>query len=750
MSASQQVTVASVISRARGEGRDVLLEHEGYALLRAMGVAVPAHFFVRDAGEAASVDLSHLGGGRVVVKVVSSRILHRSDEQGIEVVPASDEAVRSALERLEKRFAGRDVDGYVVSAFVEHDATFGGELLVGMRWTPDFGPVVTLGPGGIHAELLAKRLGQDRATAVLSPELTPPDRIPAILGQKAIVEAATGTLRGGEPRIAPERLQELLATFTRFAERHVPGDIVEFEVNPLVATPEGPVALDAVVRLSDGTPPSPAPDRPLDRLDRLLRPRSIAVMGVSEKLNPGHVIVNNILAEGFGRDRVALVKKGVDRIEGCRCYPDIASLPEPVDLMILSVAASQVPGIVEEVVALRKAESLIVIPGGLGERSGTGDLEGAVRATLAGCRNDDGSGPLVNGGNCLGIRSVPGRYNTLFIPEHKLRIPEGPETPLAIVSQSGAFVVSKASNLQELNPRYLISLGNQIDLTVGDYLVRLGDDPDVRVFACYVEGFRDLDGQRWLEAASEIVSGGRDVILYRAGRSPAGASASASHTASIAGDYVVARELAAGAGVMVADTLADFEDLIRLCCFLDGKVVRGLRLGAVSNAGYECVAVGDNLGPFRLAPFEESTKKRLGALLEGSRLEGVVEARNPLDVTPIMGDEGFEEAVRAVLEDDSVDIGVVGCVPLTAALKTLPEVEGQREGIHDEDSVGSRLVRLAAGATKPWVAVVDAGPLYDPLASMLTASGAPTFRSIDRALRLLAVYCRSRVGRARG
>jgi hypothetical protein len=92
---------------------------------------------------------------------------------------------------------------------------------------------------------------------------------------------------------------------------------------------------------------------------------------------------------------------------------------------------------------------------------------------------------------------------------------------------------------------------------------------------------------------------------------------------------------------------------------------------------------------------------------------------------------------------------VVGCVPLTPALKTLPEAGGDQGGIREADSVATRLARLAAESTKPWVAVVDAGPLYDSLATMLSVSGVPTFRSIDRALGSLATFCRSRLGRDR-
>lgn len=186
-----------------------------------------------------------------------------------------------------------------------------------------------------------------------------------------------------------------------------------------------------------------------------------------------------------------------------------------------------------------------------------------------------------------------------------------------------------------LDPRYVITIGNQMDLTAGDILAHLADDPEVRVFGVYVEGFMPLDGLRFLEAAARIRASGRRVILYRAGRTAAGASASASHTAAIAGDVTVTRELARAAGVTIADTPSAFDDLLRTFALLDGRPARGHRLGAASNAGSECVTIADHAGPLELVRFGPETVARLGAILEPAGITSVVDVHNPLDLTPI-------------------------------------------------------------------------------------------------------------------
>ena len=310
-------------------------------------------------------------------------------------------------------------------------------------------------------------------------------------------------------------------------------------------------------------------------------------------------------------------------------------------------------------------------------------------------------GPVLVGANSMGIRSQPGRYDTTFLPDSKLPMSASPPAPIAFISQSGAFYGAKGGKLG-FAPRYAISVGNQTDLTLGDYLMYLKDDSDVEIFAVYAEGFRPLDGPRFLAAAREITAAGRTIVLYRAGRTPEGARASAGHTASIAGDYAVCRELATQAGVIVCETTADFEDMVKLSVLLGSRPAAGRRLGAISNAGFECVSMADHATNLRLATLTESTVAGLRSLLKEYRLDGVVDVRNPVDVTPIMPDAPFERAVRLVLEDDNVDVGLVGCVPLTGALQTLVPGDGHSEDIYAYDSVVMRLVRLKGQVRVPW------------------------------------------------
>jgi acyl-CoA synthetase (NDP forming) len=168
-------------------------------------------------------------------------------------------------------------------------------------------------------------------------------------------------------------------------------------------------------------------------------------------------------------------------------------------------------------------------------------------------------------------------------------------------------------------------------------------------------------------------------------------------------------------------------------------------VGAVSNAGFETVGIADAIQGQRyrveMARLGEEDRRLLGAVLEAQGLGGLVNARNPLDITPMANEEVYEGAIRVLLESPDVDAVVVGIVPLTSALKT---TSGE---LAQPGSLAERLPRLFAHTRKPLIAVIDSGSLYDPLARALREGGVPVFRSADQAIRSLGRYLCHRVER---
>ncbi|MCU0243258.1 MAG: acetate--CoA ligase family protein [Acidobacteria bacterium] len=748
-----------ILERAEKEGRDFLLEPEVYAVLREAGVSTPRHVLAGPDGRVPRARLAALGSPKVVVKIVSPRVIHKSEVGGVAVCEASPAAVRKTCETMSRTVVARtraadrkavreSVRGFLVVEKVAFEAAgFGSEILFGLRRSPDFGPVLTVGSGGLDVEYMNARLKEGRAAGIASAHLLDEAGARALLEPLAFFGKMAAPFRGRPPLVSPEalvatllRFRDLAAAFSPFSGEF-PFVLEEAEVNPFVVRRGRLVPLDGVCRFSRNK--TPLAERPVEGVGRLLRPGSIGIIGVSEKMNIGRVILANILKAGFPPDRITVVKPGLDAIDGCRCVPSVAAMPETVDLFVLTLGADLCAGVMEDLVAHGKARSVILIAGGMGEKEGGASIEDRIRGVLAEGRRSGRTTPVVNGGNCLGVVSKPGRYDTLFIPGHKLPRPATAGTPSAMISQSGAFMICRMSKMPALEPVYSVSLGNQLDLTASDYLRCLKDDPAVRNFFVYMEGFKPGDGLAFARAIGEITASGRTVLVYKAGRSPEGRSATSSHTASVAGDYGVFKALCAGAGAVVAEDLFAFESFMKGLALLEGRTAAGRRVGLISNAGFECVMMADNLRDgdgLDLAVFSPATHERILESLRPLGIDRLLDVHNPLDVTPVADDAAFAESARAFVEDPGVDCAVLSNVPLTRAMQTLPPGPGHSEDLAAPGSFASRVVDIFRSTAKPLVVNIDAGALYDPLAAHLEGAGVPVFRRADEALRFMRMY----------
>jgi acyl-CoA synthetase (NDP forming) len=762
-------SIDRIFAAAEKDGRASLYEHEVYRMLRACGLRAPKTLFVPAGRKVAAADLAGFKSEKVVLKITAPMIQHKTDVGGVAFVKKGAAAVNAAVKAMCRDVPDRylawlgtkspaeadsltpeivraDIRGVLICEKVEFEAFgFGQELLLGLRNPREFGPIVSLGGGGVEVEYLNDRLKEGRAVSMASAHLMDRQALAAHLGPLAVHDKLVRPFRGRPAPLTEAALTETVAAVLALAAHYSPfarggGFVIEeAEVNPLVVRRGALIPLDGLCRFSRVH--VDIDKRPVAGLAPLLKPASAAVIGVSDRMNMGRVILRNILKMGFDRARVYVVKPGAAEIDGCRCVPAVADLPETVDLFVLTLGAEQCEAVMRDLIAHGKARSVIIIAGGMGEKQGTQSIEGRIQALLAEGRAKGRTTPVVNGGNCLGIYSKPGRYDTTFIPDHKLRFPASDKPELVYVSQSGAFMICRISQMDRIGALYAVSLGNQIDLRVSDYLAYLKDEPAARIFAVYVEGFKPGDGYLTARAAREILkTPGRYVVAYKGGRTPEGRLATAGHTASVAGEYGVCRAVLEDAGVLVADTLADFDGYVAALHSLGGRFAAGNRAGLISNAGFESVAMSDSLSDgdrLELAVFSEATKKRLGELLAPAGIDKLQDIKNPMDTTPAADDEAFAECARAIMDDPGVDCGVISPVPMTQNMQTLAPGPGYAESIEAPGSTPARLIEIFRASRKPLVVNIDAGAPYDPMARMLEAAGVPVFRRADAAVKFL-------------
>ena len=750
-----QEATSSILRAAHAAARESLLEHEVYALARLSGLETPRFQFwegapgdVLPAGALSlASEVAAESAGGIAVKIVSPDIFHKSEAGGVAFSPPGPEALlatsRKVWDETGRREPGaRRLGLLLVERVARPVSSPAGEVLVSYRFDPAFGPVLFLGIGGMLTEWFGAATNGG-STAVLQPGFVAKgleaaaDRLPALslLLRKSRVHPS--------PPLDLDRTADCLERLAQLASVSIEDGegrraLTEIEINPAFVTVDGGLlAVDG--KACVGSLPLVPPPRPIRKIGSLLKPRSAAVFGASaSSMNPGRIILRNLKSsQGLSYGHLFAVHPKERAIDGVPCVPGPEQLPETVDLAVVAIQAEAARDTIVSLARSGKAEAIILIPGGFAE-TGRKGLEDEIRTALAESRKAPGGGPVLVGGNCLGLVSK-WHYNTFFLPQYKLPFHDAPGETLVAVSQSGAYLVSLTSNMDGLIfPLASISYGNQMDLTVSDFLEYYADVPGVKVVACYIEGFQPLDGERFVRLARKLRGQGRRVIAFKAGKTALGAKAAQSHTASLAGDYAVARALMEQAGVQVAESLDEFEDFVKAITMLGDRTLTGRRTAIISNAGFECSSVLDRLFGLELAVLSEPTRKRLAACLPA-----IAHADNPVYATPMAGTKQFTDAVAALLDDPGVDNVIVSPIPVTPALDDLaPNLAGvHSENIYSPGSLPQEVLRLFRESTKPVVANIDSGDLYDDLVHVLQRGGIPVFRKIDRASRALSAFC---------
>lgn len=746
-------TVAEILAGARRAGRSALLEHEVYAVLVSAGFDVPRFaYWEGEPGTAVPEGVARLlesVSGGVVLKIVSPEILHKSDVGGVAVSTAEPAVVGAAARRIWADIGRRMPDAFrsgilVVEKVKAKSGSPAVETLLSLKQDPAFGPVLVLGLGGVLTEWFGE-VSAGTSTVVLQPGRVREGLERAVETRPALTLLFRPSRVHETPPLdlvaTAGRLEALGAVATAFgaaaqAGAADPVTLEELEVNPLLLAADGRwIAVDGKGRIGRST--TTLPRRPLSKVKNLLEPKSAAVLGASANaMNPGRIILRNLKAsEGIRYGHLWAVHPKEETIDGIPCVRTVADLPQPVDLAVISIPAEGARDAIRAIAGAGKAESIILIPGGFAE-TGQEGLEEEIVEAVRSSRSRPDEGPVLLGGNCLGVVSKH-QYNTFFLPQYKLPFHDAPGDRLVAVSQSGAYLVSLTSNLDGIIfPRASISYGNQMDLTVSDFLEAFLPDESVTVIACYVEGFKPLDGARFVDLARRLRAQGKRVLAFKAGKTALGAEATQSHTASLAGDYAVAEALLEGAGVIVAQTLDMLEDYTKAFTMLYDRLPRGNRLAVLSNAGFECSSVLDKLYGLVPARLSEETKAKLAACLPG-----IAHADNPVDATPMATTRQFVAAAKAMVEDDGVDALLVSPIPVTPALDNLsPDLAGgtHHENIHSPGSLPSELLALFRTTGKPIAVSVDSGRLYDDFVQVLQRGGIPVWRKIDRASRALS------------
>ncbi len=354
-------------------------------------------------------------------------------------------------------------------------------------------------------------------------------------------------------------------------------------------------------------------------LDSLLQPRSVAVLGASaDPTRIGGRPIDYMLKQRF-QGAILPVNPNRAEVQGLRAYASVAELPEAPETAIIAVPAALAIQAVDDLGA-RGTKSAIVFTAGFAEMDAAGG-EAQARMMQAARRH----GMRLVGPNCLGLFNARAGFYPIFSSS----LESGWPAPgrVGIASQSGAYgthLFAIARN-RGIGTPICVTTGNEADVTIGDVIGWLAEDPETDVIAAYAEGIREADS--FLAALETARRARKPVVMMKVGTSAVGADAARSHTASIAGNDAVTEAVLAEFGVVRARTTEEMLDIAMTAT----KRIYPVRntLGVITISGGAGVLISDAAEriSLELPPMPEAAQARLKAMLPFAA------PRNPVDCT---------------------------------------------------------------------------------------------------------------------
>ncbi|NLH39345.1 MAG: hypothetical protein GX445_04695 [Elusimicrobia bacterium] len=755
--------INEILDNAYKEGRKNLTEIEVYEIFKILKLNVP--FYIYKDVKNLDVDLFSdeiykSFSNKIVIKIVSSTNLHKTDSGGVKVVEKNKELIKKTVGELLK-FS--DLSGIAAIEFLPHSPfSLGEELLLGAKSDDAYGPIVTLAPGGTHTESFLKALKSDSAPSFLPVmNLNGSGDIVDFTDNVWILNYCFGKVRGLKQLVQKDEIIKWLDAFIGlmkdFNDDKVGYSIEEIEVNPLALSNGKFYALDGVLRFRESkNKKRDIPSR--NAIKSILEPETIAVVGVSEKkMNMARIILNNIFKAGFPKEKIFIIKEGVDEIDGVKAYKSIKDIPvEKIDMYVVSVPVEGVIDVLDDVAESKKANGIVLITGGIGEKSGTENVAENLIAVIKKARKNNPDFGL-NGGNCMGMvlnkteilsnqedSVISKGINTFFIPEYKLKYPIGFNPDMVktgFISQSGAFTLAVLSKIPHIIPEYTVTVGNQQDITVVDYLDYVVDS-DIKLILTYIEGFKYHDGLRLLNIIKRAKRSGKTFVLYKAGRTSAGQKAVMGHTASIAGDYIISEKLLKEAGAIVCDNFEEFCDMAYLSSYILKYDREYKNVFMMSNAGFETTGMADNLLRLKAAEAGEELKKKMIDVLKKYKLDTIVDFKNPMDTTPMANDEAITEIVKNVASSGDYSAVFISMAPFSPNINTLPASERYPDII--EKSFIKNVSDVMKETKVPVILSVSGGVIYEPYVEYAIKNGFVVFRNADKMIKTFEKFVSSR------
>jgi acetate---CoA ligase (ADP-forming) len=448
----------------------------------------------------------------------------------------------------------------------------------------------------------------------------------------------------------------------------------------------------------------------------LMRPRSVAIVGISSKPGSAGRVVLELLDNNKFLGPVHLVGRSTADIGGRPVLTSMDELPRDIDLAVLTLPAAAVREAIEGCVR-RGVKAAVIFASGFAEVNGDGTDEQTRIGEIA-----RAGGLALLGPNCLGYMNFVDGFAAGFVSSQPTqRLPDDTRGAVAIVAQSGGL----GSHLQGgLNARGVpvscwISTGNEAGLGIADFVRYLLEDPVTQVIALYAEDIRRP--KEFIDASGEAMRRGKPIVMMHPGRGAKAREAARSHTGALTGDYAVMRTLVEHAGIVVVDTLDELMDVSELLARFP-KPSKG-DLGVLTFSGAFCGIAHDfceDIG-VRLPRLSQETLDFLTSILPT-----FLPPKNPLDLgtQTIQQPELMRICVEALLRDPAIG-GLAISIPATSPRHSIIYIEG--------------IVAATKTSDKPVALAIlgDTSPLSPEFTAVARKNNVVLSRSSDRTLRAM-------------
>jgi acyl-CoA synthetase (NDP forming) len=591
------------------------------ARLEDVGVAVARSAMAADV-DAVAAAFEELEAERVVLKAAG--LVHKTDAGGV-VIGLEDAASATAAARVMFESIGEGALPFQLQQQVS-----GAEVLVGVRRDPQLGAALVVGQGGVTTEI-----HQDIARG-----LTPLDRDAARdLLQRLRIWPLLEGYRGSEG-VDVDALLDAMVAVAGLADSDP--SIVELDLNPLLVGAPGEGAVCVDVRIVQGEAPAPRTRGSYD-LDRMLRPKHIAVVGVSDD---EHKVGSRLFRYLDSHDfpgRLDPVHPAGGEIRGYTRHPALTDLEGSPDLVCVAVPARFVPDVARQCVE-KQVGGVIVHSSDFAE---VGESGRALQEEVVGILSAAGI-PLA-GPNNMGVVAPHLQMTASISGGLEEELVAG---NIGLVTSSGALGSCLATRLMGggVGLSHWIHVGNEADLIMADYLEWLATDADTRAVGLLIEDIKD--GPRFVEAGRRLAAAGKPMFAYNMIRSDKGKEAALSHTGAMVGSLALREEVISAAQMVSVPSLRVLEDALHLSATTDFPA--GKRLMVVTFSGGACSIIADECEQFGvdLPELPEATRAEVAA-----HVPSFAAVRNPLDVSYQMlsAAGAFERALESLVNSGQFD-----------------------------------------------------------------------------------------------